>query len=99
MDKIYIVCYNNKYVVNVYDLERETPSYLFLKNRGGVIKREKNKIKWYRTLEEVKTGIKLDTSNRISRLQMELDRLSTIDNFKIYEIPPIAFDPGPINLV
>ena len=97
--KIYVVCYNRKYVVNVYDLDRETTTYLFLKECGGTIQRNKKKVQWYRTLEEAKAAIRTDASNRILKLQTELDQLSIMDNFKIYEIPSVAFEPGSINLV
>lgn len=98
MDKIYIVCYNKKYVVNIYDLERETHKYLFLKEYGIIKKVEKSSVKWYRNLEDTQLAIRLDISNRMLELQTELNNLLSIRDFIINDVPSASIIPNIIEL-
>jgi len=99
--KIYVVCYNKQHIVNitvnVYELDHETTTYLFLKEYGGITKRQKDSLVWFTTLEDAKNGIRKIVDDRIQKLKEELSNLEDFNSARINEIPSIGYT-GPISV-
>ena len=99
--RIYVVCYNKQHTVNisinVYELDHETPTYLFLKEYGGISKRQKDSITWFTTLDDTKKHIRKIVNDRIQKLKNELSYFESFESAQFNEIPAIGHT-GPIVL-